>query len=208
MKTEGPPQLLCFIPGKIGHDHGNLEHLLLEKRNTQSACQDRLQSRIEILHFLAAGPPGQVRMHHVALDRAGSDNGDLDDHIVKTFRFQARQGRHLGAAFDLKNTDGVGFLHHLKRGRIVLRNMGQIERTPAFAAQFKRVLHDGHHAQAEQIDFHDAEIFTVVLVPLRHHASRHGGILQRHKRAQFILTNDHAAGVLTEMAGQPIDGRI
>ena len=33
MKTERAPQFLRFRAGKIGHDHRDLEHLLLEERH-------------------------------------------------------------------------------------------------------------------------------------------------------------------------------
>ena len=147
-------------------------------------------------------------MHHVALDRSRPDDRDFDHHIVKTFRFHPRQRRHLRAALDLENADRVGLLHHLEGGGVIFRNVGEIERAPALAAQLKRILHHRHHPEAEQVDFHDAEIFAIVLVPLRDDAARHRCVFQRHKRAQFVLANDHPAGMLAEMARQTVDRLI
>ena len=87
-------------------------------------------------------------MHHVALDRSGPDDCDFDHDVVKTFRFHPRQRGHLRAALDLKHADGVGVLHDVERLLVVFRNMSQIEWSPAFAAQFKCVLHHRHHPQA------------------------------------------------------------
>ena len=42
MKTEGAPQFLRFITGKIRHDHRDLEHLLLEERDPERALEHRL----------------------------------------------------------------------------------------------------------------------------------------------------------------------
>ena len=112
-------------------------------------------------------------MHHVALDRAGPDDRDLEHDVVKTFRLHPRERGHLRAALDLKYTDRVGVLHHLVSRRVIRRDVGEVEWLAAFAAKLERVLHHRHHTESEQIHFHDAEIFAVVLVPLRHDAPRH-----------------------------------
>ena len=147
-------------------------------------------------------------MHHIALDRARADDCHFNHYIVKTFRLHSRQGRHLRTALDLKNADRVGLLHDLKRGSVILWNMSKIERAPALTAQFKRILHHRHHAQPEQIDLHDTKVFAIVLVPLRNNPSRHGRIFQRHKGAEFVLTDDHPAGMLTKMTRQSVDRSI
>ena len=205
MKTERTPQLFRFVAGKIGHDHGDLEHLLLKQRDAERAAEHRFEPRIEICDWLATGAPRQIRMHHIALNRSRPNDRDFDHNIVKTFWFHPRQRRHLRPALDLKHTDGVGFLHDCEGGGVIFRNMGQIERSPAFSAQFKGVLHNRHHAEPKQIYFHNAEIFAIVLVPLRHGAARHRRIFQWHKRTQFVLADDHAAGMLAEMARQSVD---
>src|SRR5438270_8654271 len=144
-------------------------------------------------------------MHHVSLDWARADDRDFNHHIVKTFRLQSREGRHLRATFDLENTNGVGCLHHLESFGVVLRNVSQIERATAFTTKLKRILHHRHHPEPKQIDFHNAEIFAIILVPLRYHPAWHRRIFQWHKRAHFILTNNHPAGVLPEMARQSVN---
>jgi hypothetical protein len=44
-------------------------------------------------------------VHHVALDRARPHDRDLDDEVVEFARFEPRQHRHLGAAFDLEHAE-------------------------------------------------------------------------------------------------------
>src|SRR5207302_4426310 len=83
--------------------------------------------------------------------------------------------------------------------------MGEIERAAAFPTKLKRVLHHRHHAEPEEIDFHNAQILAIILVPLRHHSARHRGVFQWHKRVQFILTNNHPTGVLPEMPRQSVN---
>jgi hypothetical protein len=144
-------------------------------------------------------------MHHVALNWPWANDRDFNHDIVKTFRLQSRQRRHLSPTFDLENSDGVGRLHHLESFGVVLRNVSQIEWAATFTTKLKRILHYRHHAEPKQIDFHNAEVFAIILVPLRHHPPRHRRIFQWHKRAQFILTNNHPAGVLPEMARQSVN---
>ena len=74
--------------------------------------------------------------------------------------------------------------------------------------QCQAVLQHRHHAQAEEIDLDDAEILAIVLVPLHHRAARHGGIFQRHDLVEPALADDHAAGMLPEMARQAVDAVI
>ena len=52
----------------------------------------------------------EKRIHHLANNGAGANDGDLHHDVVEPFRAQARQTRHLRAAFDLKHPDRVGFL--------------------------------------------------------------------------------------------------
>ena len=112
-------------------------------------------------------------MDHVALDRTRPDDRDFDDDVVKTFRFESRQGRHLGAALDLKNADRVRFLHHFVCRPVVGRNVSEIDRPAALATKLERVLHHRHHAEPEQVHFDDAKIFAILLVPLRDDAAWH-----------------------------------
>ena len=205
MKTERPPQFFSFVSGKIRHDHCDLEHLFLKQRDTERASQDPFETRIEIRHRLAFRAACEVRMHHIALDRSRPNDRHFNHNVVKTFRFHSRQSGYLRAAFDLKNADGVGLLHNLKGGRIIFRNVCKIEWPPAFAAKFKCILHHRHHPQSKQIDLHDAEIFAIVLVPLRDDAAWHRRVFQRHKRTELVLTNNHPSGMLAEVTRQTIN---
>ena len=60
---------------------------------------------------LASLPPLQIRMDHVADNRPGPDDGNLNDDVVEALGTHSRQARHLRAAFDLKHSDRVCFLH-------------------------------------------------------------------------------------------------
>jgi hypothetical protein len=66
-------------------------------------------------------------MDHVALDRAGTDDRDLDDQIVEGPRLDARQHRHLRAGFDLEGAERVGLADHRIGARILGRDGRQVE---------------------------------------------------------------------------------
>ena len=57
----------------------------------------------------------------------------------------------------------------------------------------------------EQIDFDDAHVGAVVLVPLDHRPVRHRGVLDRHDFVEVVLADHHAARMLAEMARQVLD---
>ena len=112
-------------------------------------------------------------MHHVALDRAWPNDCHFNHDIVKTFWFHPRQRGHLSAALYLENADRIRALHDFESRRIIFRNVCQIERATAFPAKLQGVLHYGHHSKPEQINLHNAQIFAIVLVPLRNDTARH-----------------------------------
>ncbi len=74
------------------------------------------------------------------------------------------------------------------------------------ADQLEAILENGHHAESEEIDFDDAEIGAVFLVPLHDDAAGHGGGFERNDVIETSLADDHAAGVLAEMARHVLQG--
>ena len=68
--------------------------------------------------------------------------------------------------------------------------------------EFEAIFEDGHHAEAEEIDFDEAEIGAVFLVPLHDGAAGHGGALDGDNAVEHACADDHSAGVLAEMAGE------
>jgi hypothetical protein len=64
-------------------------------------------------HLFLAVAAAQIGVHHVALDRAGADDGHLDDEVVELARFQARQHVHLRAAFHLEHADRIAPWHSM-----------------------------------------------------------------------------------------------
>jgi len=79
-----------------------------------------------IFNWGATQPSTQVRIYHVPDNRSGSNDGHLDDDVVKLVRPESWQTRHLRAAFDLKHPDRVGVLQRFINCGVISRQMSQV----------------------------------------------------------------------------------
>ena len=66
-----------------------------------------LETRVQVGHRLCPVAPAQVGMDRTSLDRAGADEGDLDDEVVEAARPQPGQRGHLRPALDLEDPHRV-----------------------------------------------------------------------------------------------------
>ena len=142
-------------------------------------------------------------MHHVALDRAGADDRDLDGDVVEIPRLHPRQHAHLRAALDLKDAERIGLADHLERRFIiVLQGLTRHRhRDPlVLTEQIERAAHAAEHAETEDIDLHEAKMLNILLFPFDDVAIDHRGRLDRDEIVQRIARQDEAAGVLRQMA--------
>ena len=97
---------------------------------------------------------------------------------------------------------GIGLLQHLVH-IIFLRKLCQIDRIAiVLRHQFQTILHHRHHAKPEQVHLDEPEVRAILLIPLHHRATGHGGSLNRHDMIELSLADDHATGVLAEVSGQ------
>src|SRR5205814_3654482 len=80
--------------------------------------------------------------------------------------------------------------------------------TVIFANNLNRLFDHGHHSQAQQIDFDNAEVGAVFFVPLHYNASRHRRWLKWHNRIKLPLTNHHTTRVLAQMSRQILHREI
>ena len=197
------PQLLGLAPAETGGDHRHAQKLFLKQRDAQRAAQHRLQRRMQALGLLPALAAPQKRMQHFSDDGAGPDDGHLHHDVVELLRAQPRQAGHLRAALHLEHADGVGVAQRRIHQRIVRGQMRQIDALAIrLADDPDRLLQYRHHPQAQQIHLDDAHVRAVFFIPLHHHAAGHRGRLERNDRVQLALADDHAAGVLAQMARQ------
>src|SRR6185437_10872293 len=187
---------------EVGNGHRHTQQLLLEEWHAKGAIQHWLQGWMRVSDFLLSLPPQQIRIYHLADDGTWADDGHLYHKVVKPVRLVARQRGHLRTALDLEHADGVGPLHSLVN-LLVFRQLRQVNRfTVMLRNQLQTIMDDGHHAQTEQIHLNDAEVGTVLFVPLNNAAARHRSTLQWYNLVELSLADHHAAGVLAKMAWQ------
>ncbi len=160
---------------------------------------------MRICNFFLFLTTAHVRMHHLADDGARANDGDLHDEVVELLRPIFRQGGFLCLALDLKHANRVcslqrpidlfilGQLCEIEGFAIVLRNKGQA------------ILEHGHHAKPQEIHFDDAEVGTVLFVPLHHRSPWHRGTFQRHNFIELALADHHAARMLAEMSREVLN---
>ena len=142
-------------------------------------------------------------MHHVPLNRTGPNNGHLDHQIVIAARFQPGQHRHLRPAFDLEHAHRIGPTNHVINLCVSFRDGGERQNLArASFDQLKAFANGGQHSQGEAIDFENAQIIEIILVPLNNRPSFHGGVFDRHEFVQRTSCNHHAADVLRKMPGK------
>ncbi len=194
-------QVVGLAGREAGGDDGELHHLFLEDRHAERALEDAFDGGRRVGNRLDTLTPAQVGMHHVALDRAGADDGDFDYEVVETLRFQARQHDHLRARFDLEDADGVGAADHGVGRRVFARDVLHAEDTAvALRDGVERAANRGEHAKGEDVDLHQLQRIDVVLVPLDDAARFHRRVLDRHQPVEAAAADDEAADVLREMA--------
>ncbi len=70
-------QLLGLAAGEAGGHHRHAQQLLLEERHAERAREHRLERRMQRHDRLPPGAAIQIRMHHVADDRPGTDDRHL-----------------------------------------------------------------------------------------------------------------------------------
>ena len=140
-------------------------------------------------------------MHHVALDRPGAHDRDLDDEIVERLGPQARQHRHLRPALDLEDADRVGALDHGIDARLLRRDGGERQPLAVMPAEKIEALRQrGEHAEREHVDLEEAECVEVVLVPFDGGAVLHRRVHDGDDLVEPVAGDDEAAAVLGEMA--------
>ena len=211
-RGHGAAQAIGFGAVKTGRDHGNFHHLFLEDRDAQRALQGLLQTRRFVLVLMRGalvfdGQPLapalarlEVGMHHATHNRPRPHDGDFDHQVVEGGGLQARQHRHLRAAFDLEHAHGVGAADHLVGRLVFVLDVVDGEGPLAALGDKVNAAADGReHAQSEHVHLHEAHVLQVVLVPLDDGAFGHGGVLHRHEAGEARLRQHKAAHVLAQV---------
>ena len=201
-------QAIGLIRRKRGGDHRQFHRLFLKQGHAKCAGQDIVQL-LGVMRRLGGGifdlllsiTPPQIRVDHIALNRAGADNRDLDNEVVKLFGLQARQHVDLRAAFNLKCADAVALLQHGIDRRVLGWNAVQAIIPAACLPQhFETFADAGQHTQCQDINLQQVQRVDIVLVPFNEGPVRHRAIVDRHGFIQPVFGQDIAADMLRQMA--------
>ena len=121
---------------------------------------------------------------------------------------QPGQRGHLGPGLDLEHADRVGPAEHVVDLLVGAVEGGQVELVAVVLAdEVDRVVQRGEHAEAEQVELHEADRRAVVLVPLQDAAVLHAAPLDRAHLDDRPVAEHHAARVDAEVAGEVLDLR-
>ncbi len=148
-------------------------------------------------------------MHHVALDRAGPDDRDLDHHIVETFRLHPRQRRHLRAALDLETRRSCPPSASSRRSRASSFGMCARSSGRPRSRQSSNV-----SCSTDIMPRPSRSTFTIPRSSqssLSHCATTRPGIdafSSGTNELKLSLADDHPAGVLAEVPRQTVDRLI
>ena len=190
--------------------HRDLDDLVLEDDRPQRVAQDGLERGV-VVGDLVVGLHAQalaaldVGVDRAALDRPRAHDRHLDGEVVEVLGARAPQRAHLRAALDLEDAGGLGLLDGLEGRGVVVGDAREVDPLAAPRGdQLDAALDRRQHPQPEQVDLQEARVRAGVLVPHDHLAALHGGGHDRAAVDQRAGGDDHAAGVLGEVAGQAV----
>jgi hypothetical protein len=109
---ERAAQAVGLLRGEARADDGDLHRLFLEQRHAQRLAQHLAQRVGGEAHLLLAVSASDEGMHHVALDRAGADDRDLDHEVVEQ-RGRIRGRKFICARLSTWKTPRLSDLHSM-----------------------------------------------------------------------------------------------
>lgn len=208
LKRHGLAQKIRFDPGESSNHHGHSEDLFLKEGDSESSLQYGFEIRVNVFNVFPPGAAIEVGMNQVPHDGSGADNGNLHRNVVELPWLHDGERGHLRPRLDLKGAYGVGPAEEVVSGRVVFWDLCEIDRAATTFADFQGILHRREHPEAEKVDFYDAQILTVIFVPLQHGSILHRGWLEGHDMVEPVITKDHASRVLPEMPRTVKNGMI
>ncbi len=206
--TQGTPRLVGLGEGAAGELGDHLDDLLVEDHDPVGLLEDRAEVLVQVARPRPALLGVEVRGDHVALDRAGPEQGDVGDDVLEGLQPRLADQLPLPGRLDLEAAEGLGLADHGEGRRVVERHLGlvvDVDLDPVDAFdQVERVRHRGLHPDAEHVELEQAEVLHVVLVELAHREPRVAG-LHRGAVQQRRVGEQHPARVQGDVAGQAVE---
>ncbi len=167
--------------------------------------EDRLEVGVQEVGVLPALPCLEERPHHVALDRPGPEQRDVDDEVLEGLRRELADQLALPRRLDLEAAERLGRLHQREGRRVVARRGVHVDRGAVDPRHLAHgVLHRGLHPDAEHVQLEQPELLHVVLVELAHREAQPAG-LDRGAVQQRPVGQQHPARVQRDVPRQPVE---
>ncbi len=206
--AEGPTHLVGLREGhagRLGDDH---QHLLVEDDDPLGLLEGRDEARVQVGGVLPALAGVEEGHDHVALDRAGPEERDVDDEVLEGLRTELADELALPRALDLEAPEGPRRADQLE-GRLVveghLRLVVEIEVHAVDTLDLEGgVCHGRLHPDAEDVELEQAHLLDVVLVELAHREAEPAR-LDRSAVEQHRVGQHDPAGVQGDVARQPVE---
>ncbi len=199
--TDATPQPIGLCPTQSSDLDGDAQDLLLEQQNAAGAAENRLQRRMQVGHRLLAAIAGDEGASHAAHRRAGLEERPGDGQIAHRAGAQLAQRAPCAVGFALKDADGVAGAKDVAGGRVVGRDVLEVEGGLMVAAnQFHSVGQHRQGADAQQVKLGQADsLYVTMLILCRQEPL---GREQNGQRVgQWAGGDDQAAGVEAGMVG-------
>ena len=139
--------------------------------------------------------PTDIGVNRLALNGTGTDEGHFNNEVVEAARLHARQGRHLRARLNLKETHRVGLTEKVVDRRLLRQGAEVNLHATRLGNHVHRAMQGLEHAETEEVELHQSNRRTVIFVPLQHRAAGGAGPLHRADLHNGSIANHHARGV-------------
>ena len=178
---------------------GDLHVLLLVDADAVRQPRDRLQARVGVrdrfLPGLAARVAGDVAHRARAVERHERDQ------VLELGRLDLAQRLAHARRLELEDADRVALLQHLVGGRVVERELGDVDP----ADELERLVDHVEVAQAEEVHLQQAERLDVAHLELGHDLLVAALLLQRHDVGERAVRDHDTGGVDRVLAHEPFE---
>ena len=201
-------QQIRAAEGVAGQFLGDLHDLLLVQDHAIGGLEDGFQGRVRILDLGAAMLAVDEIVHHAGLQRAGAEQRHQGHDILEAVGLEAADQLLHAARFELEHRRGLAGQQDLVGRRVVQRyafDLDALVLAPARVDGLQRPVDDGQGTQAEEVELDQADILDIPLVELGHQAAAAWFAVDRREIVEIAGRDDHAAGVLADIARQALE---
>ncbi len=149
------------------HARGDLHDVLLVQHHAVRVPQEIGEARVRCARLLELAEAAHVGVLHPGTGGTGTDERDRLDHVVHRVRAGLLQEIAHPRRLDLEAAQGAALDERLRRGRIVLGDLLEVDFDPARAQTRQAVVDRRQRAIPEQIHLHEPDRLDRVLVELR-----------------------------------------